>query len=68
MKQGAQWFSYLKQLLKLYTRQRDKAMMLSMIEEVSLVLAPTVELSRVLKYPLFTVLIIILAPVTNTLI
>lgn len=34
MKQGAQWFAYLKQLLKLYTRQRDKAMMLSMIEEV----------------------------------
>ncbi|KAH8781785.1 hypothetical protein F5882DRAFT_328622 [Hyaloscypha sp. PMI_1271] len=33
MKQGAQLFSYLKQLLKLYTRQRDKAMMLSMIEE-----------------------------------
>jgi hypothetical protein len=33
MKQGAQLFSYLKQLLKLHTRQRDKAMMLSMIEE-----------------------------------
>lgn len=33
MKQGAQLFSYLKQLLKLYTRQRDKAMMLNMIEE-----------------------------------
>ncbi|KAL3427619.1 px domain protein [Phlyctema vagabunda] len=33
MKQGAQLFSHLKQLLKLYTRQRDKAMMLSMIEE-----------------------------------
>jgi hypothetical protein len=33
MKQGAQLFSYMKQLLKLYTRQRDKAMMLSMIEE-----------------------------------
>lgn len=33
MKQGAELFSYLKQLLKLYTRQRDKAMMLSMIEE-----------------------------------
>ncbi|TVY24593.1 PX domain-containing protein [Lachnellula hyalina] len=33
MKQGAQLFSYLKQLLKLYTRQRDKSMMLSMIEE-----------------------------------
>lgn len=33
MKQGAQLFSYLKQLLKLNTRQRDKAMMLSMIEE-----------------------------------
>lgn len=34
MKQGAQLFTYLKQLLKLYTRQRDKAMMLSIIEEV----------------------------------
>jgi Domain of unknown function in PX-proteins (DUF3818) len=33
MKQGAQLFSYMKQLLKLFTRQRDKAMMLSMIEE-----------------------------------
>ncbi|KAK8139735.1 PX domain-containing protein [Apiospora sp. TS-2023a] len=33
LKQGAQLFSYLKQLLKLYTRQRDKAMMLGMIEE-----------------------------------
>lgn len=33
MKQGAELFSYLKQLLKLYTRQRDKAMMLNMIEE-----------------------------------
>lgn len=33
LKQGAQLFSYLKQLLKLYMRQRDKAMMLSLIEE-----------------------------------
>ncbi|PHH60404.1 hypothetical protein CDD81_1682 [Ophiocordyceps australis] len=33
LKQGAQLFSYLKQLLKLYTRQRDKAMMLQLIEE-----------------------------------
>ncbi|KAL8759464.1 MAG: hypothetical protein Q9199_000769 [Rusavskia elegans] len=33
MKTGAQLFSYLKQLLKMYTRQRDKAMMLSVIEE-----------------------------------
>lgn len=33
LKQGAQLFSYLKQLLKLYTRQRDKSMMLHMIEE-----------------------------------
>lgn len=33
MKQGAQLFSSLKQLLKVYTRQRDKAMMLGMIEE-----------------------------------
>ncbi|KAH8593642.1 hypothetical protein B0O99DRAFT_515265 [Bisporella sp. PMI_857] len=33
MKQGAELFSYMKQLLKLYTRQRDKAMMLGMIEE-----------------------------------
>ena len=35
MKKGAQTFAHLKQLLKLYTRQRDKAMMLSVIEEVS---------------------------------
>ncbi|QLI66080.1 uncharacterized protein G6M90_00g012020 [Metarhizium brunneum] len=33
LKQGAQLFSYLKQLLKLCTRQRDKAMMLRLIEE-----------------------------------
>lgn len=33
MKQGAEFFSHLKQLLKLYTRQRDKAMMLNMVEE-----------------------------------
>jgi hypothetical protein len=33
MKQGAQMFAYLKQLLKMHTRQRDKAMMLSVIEE-----------------------------------
>ena len=33
LKEGALLFSYLKQLLKLYTRQRDKAMMLSLIEE-----------------------------------
>ncbi|PHH77868.1 hypothetical protein CDD82_3312 [Ophiocordyceps australis] len=33
LKQGAQLFSYLKQLLKVYTRQRDKAMMLQLIEE-----------------------------------
>lgn len=33
LKQGAQLFSYLKQLLKLCTRQRDKAMMLKLIEE-----------------------------------
>ena len=33
MKSGAQLFAYLKQLLKLYTRQRDKAMMLSIVEE-----------------------------------
>ncbi len=33
MKQGAQLFAQLKQLLKMYTRQRDKAMMLSVIEE-----------------------------------
>lgn len=40
MKQGAQLFAHLKQLLKLYTRQRDKAMMLSVIEEVSYVALP----------------------------
>ncbi|KAI1500082.1 succinate flavoprotein subunit [Biscogniauxia marginata] len=33
LKQGAQLFSYLKQLMKLQTRQRDKAMMLHLIEE-----------------------------------
>ncbi|KAI1336825.1 PX-domain-containing protein [Xylariaceae sp. FL0016] len=33
LKQGAQLFSYLKQLIKLQTRQRDKAMMLHLIEE-----------------------------------
>lgn len=33
LKQGAQLFSYLKQMFKLYTRQRDKAMMLRQIEE-----------------------------------
>ncbi|CAD6570517.1 MAG: hypothetical protein ASARMPRED_003770 [Alectoria sarmentosa] len=33
MKQGAQLFAYFKQLLKMYTRQRDKAQMLSVIEE-----------------------------------
>ncbi|RKF61561.1 PX domain-containing protein [Golovinomyces cichoracearum] len=33
IKEEAVQFSHLKQLLKLYTRQRDKAMMLSMIEE-----------------------------------
>lgn len=33
MKQGAQWFAHMKQLLKLFTRQRDKAMMLSIVEE-----------------------------------
>ncbi len=34
MKAGAQLFAHFKQLLKLFTRQRDKAMMLSMVEEV----------------------------------
>lgn len=34
MKQGAQLFAYMKQLLKLLTRQRDKAMMASLVEEV----------------------------------
>ena len=33
LKRGAQLFAHLKQLLKLLTRQRDKAMMASMIEE-----------------------------------
>ena len=33
LKQGAQLFSYLKQLLKMCTRQRDKAMMLQLVEE-----------------------------------
>ncbi|CRK26346.1 hypothetical protein BN1723_018266, partial [Verticillium longisporum] len=33
LRQGAQLFSYLKQLLKLFTRQHDKARMLQLIEE-----------------------------------
>ncbi|KAM0332437.1 hypothetical protein ACHAQA_002718 [Verticillium albo-atrum] len=33
LRQGAQLFSYLKQLLKLFTRQHDKAKMLQLIEE-----------------------------------
>lgn len=33
LKQGAQLFSYLKTLMKMQTRQRDKQMMLSLIEE-----------------------------------
>ena len=33
MKQGAEFFAHLKQHLKLLTRQRDKTMMLNMIEE-----------------------------------
>ncbi|KAF8246063.1 hypothetical protein K440DRAFT_554225 [Wilcoxina mikolae CBS 423.85] len=33
IKNSAQYFAYLKQLLKLYTRQRDKQMMQAMIEE-----------------------------------
>ncbi|KAJ4297077.1 hypothetical protein N0V88_003994 [Collariella sp. IMI 366227] len=33
LRQGAQLFSYLKQMMKLYIRQRDKAMMLGLIEE-----------------------------------
>lgn len=33
MKSGAQLFAYLKQLLKMYTRQRDKAQMMTVIEE-----------------------------------
>ncbi|KAI9888635.1 MAG: hypothetical protein M1814_006575 [Vezdaea aestivalis] len=33
MKAGAQLFSKLKQILKMYTRQRDKTMMLNIIEE-----------------------------------
>lgn len=34
MKSGAQLFAYLKQLLKLFTRQRDKNQMLAITEEV----------------------------------
>ena len=34
MKAGALLFAHFKQLLKLYTRQRDKVMMASIIEEV----------------------------------
>jgi hypothetical protein len=33
LRQGAQLFSYMKQLMKLYTRQRDKQMMLELVEE-----------------------------------
>ncbi|KAI9719158.1 MAG: hypothetical protein M1828_006340 [Chrysothrix sp. TS-e1954] len=33
MRQGAELFAHLKQLLRLHTRQRDKAMMMSIIEE-----------------------------------
>lgn len=33
MLQGAEFFAHLKQMLKLYTRQRDKQMMMSVIEE-----------------------------------
>ncbi|KAJ6157488.1 hypothetical protein N7470_005080 [Penicillium chermesinum] len=33
MQEGVQWFANMKQLLKLFTRQRDKAMMLSIVEE-----------------------------------
>ncbi len=33
LKHGAELFSYLKQLMKLYTRQRDKTMMLNLVEE-----------------------------------
>jgi hypothetical protein len=35
MRQGAELYAHLKQLLKLYMRQRDKVMMLEMIEEVT---------------------------------
>jgi hypothetical protein len=35
MRQGAELFAHLKQLLKLSMRQRDKEMMLQMIEEVT---------------------------------
>lgn len=35
MRQGAELFAHLKQLLKLCLRQRDKKMMLEIIEEVS---------------------------------
>jgi predicted DNA-binding protein YlxM (UPF0122 family) len=38
IKQNAQFFAHLKQLLKLYTRQRDKRMMQAMIEEVCAIL------------------------------
>ena len=34
MRQGAQLFAQLKQLLKMCTRQRDKSMMMGVIEEV----------------------------------
>ncbi|KAL8806942.1 MAG: hypothetical protein Q9200_004868 [Gallowayella weberi] len=54
MKSGAELFARLKQLLKMYTRQRDKAMMLSVIEE-SVTLQLFRDLFRIFYEPLVRV-------------
>ncbi|KAL8690086.1 MAG: hypothetical protein Q9224_004491 [Gallowayella concinna] len=54
MKSGAELFAQLKQLLKMYTRQRDKAMMLSVIEE-SVTLQLFRDLFRIFYEPLVRV-------------
>jgi hypothetical protein len=41
MRQGAELFAHMKQLLKLCMRQRDKEMMLQMIEEVQPIPIPS---------------------------
>ena len=46
MKSGAVLFAHLKQLLKLYTRQRDKNMMLNIIQEVRIVLTVSPTMGR----------------------
>ncbi|DAA77775.1 TPA_exp: Uncharacterized protein A8136_6321 [Trichophyton benhamiae CBS 112371] len=55
IQQGAQWFSYLKQLLKVLTRQRDKMMMLSIIEEQPVTLQLFRDLFTIFYEPLVRV-------------